>query len=86
MQHKKLQAEIESKKIRINQKGGGRKTKLEIKEEVSLCLFYLREMTIFELLGLHFGISKTEAKYTLFHKLSQNAQESVESNGGLVIV
>jgi hypothetical protein len=40
MQHKKLQAEIESNKIRINQKGGGRKLKLEIKEEVCLCLFY----------------------------------------------
>ena len=66
MQHKKLQAEIESKKIRINQKGGGRKPKLEIKEEVCLCFFYLREIPTFEVLGLHFGISKTEAKDT-FH-------------------
>jgi hypothetical protein len=33
MQHKKLQAEIESKKIPINQKGGGRKPRLEIKKE-----------------------------------------------------
>ena len=66
MQHKKLQAEIESKKIRINQKGGGWKPKLEIKEEVCLCLFYLRKMPIFEVLGLHFSISKTEAKDT-FH-------------------
>jgi secreted Zn-dependent insulinase-like peptidase len=64
MQHKKLQAEIESKKIPINQKGGGRKPKLEIKEEVCLCLFYLRKMPTFEVLGLHFGISKTEAKET----------------------
>lgn len=48
MQHKKLQAERESKKIRINQKGGGRKPKLEIKEEVCLCLFYLRQMPTFE--------------------------------------
>jgi hypothetical protein len=31
MQHKKLQGEIESKKIPINQKGGGGKAKLEIK-------------------------------------------------------
>ena len=66
MQHKKLQAEMESKKIRINQKGGGRKPKLEIKEEVCLCLFYLRRMPTLEVLGLHFGISKTEAKDT-FH-------------------
>jgi hypothetical protein len=64
MQHEKLQTEIESKKIPINQEGGGRKPKLEIKEEVYLCLFYLRKMPIFEVLGLHFGISKTEAKDT----------------------
>ena len=66
MQHKKFQAEIESKKIRINEKGGGRKPKLEIKEEVCLCLLYLRQMPTFEVLGLHFGISKTEANDT-FH-------------------
>ncbi|MEO3704382.1 transposase family protein [Trichormus azollae HNT15244] len=64
MQHKKLQAEIESEKIRINQKGGGGKQKLEIKEEVCLSLFYLRKMPTFEVLCLHFGISKTEAKHT----------------------
>ncbi len=66
MQYKKLQAEIESKKICINQNAGGQKPKLEIKEEVYLCLFYLREMPTFEVLGLHLGISKTEAKDT-FH-------------------
>jgi hypothetical protein len=64
MQHKKLQAEIGSEKIRINQKGGGGKPKLEIKEEVCLSLFYLRKMPTFEVLGLHFGISKTEVKDT----------------------
>jgi hypothetical protein len=66
IQHKKLQGEIESKKICINQKGGGGKPKLEIKEEVCLSLFYLRKMPTFEVLGLHFGMSKTEAKDT-FH-------------------
>jgi hypothetical protein len=66
MQHKKLQPEIESKKIPINQKGGWQKLKLEIKEEVCLCLFYLSKMPTFEILGLHFGMSKTEAKNT-FH-------------------
>jgi hypothetical protein len=64
MQHKKLQGEIESKKIRINQKGGGGKPKLEIKEQVCLCLFSLRKMPTFEVLGLHLGISKTAAKDT----------------------
>jgi hypothetical protein len=66
MQHKKLQPEIESKKIPINQKGGGQKLKLEIKEEVCLSLFYLRKIPTFEILGLHFSMSKTEAKNT-FH-------------------
>jgi hypothetical protein len=66
MQHEKLQTEIESKKIRIDQKGGGRKPKLEIKEQVCICLFSLRKMPTFEVLGLHFGISKTEVKDT-FH-------------------
>ncbi|MEO3707416.1 helix-turn-helix domain-containing protein [Trichormus azollae] len=66
MQHKKLQPEIESKKIPINQKGGGQQPKLEIKQEICLCLFYLMKMPTFEVLGLHFGISKTEAKDT-FH-------------------
>ena len=64
--HKRIQAEIEHNKMRINQKGGGRKPKLEIKEEVCLCLFYLRQMPTFEVLGLHFGVSKTEANDT-FH-------------------
>ncbi len=64
--HNRLQAKIESKKIRINHQGGGRKPKLEIKSEVCLCLFYLRQMPTFEVLGLQFGISKTKANDT-FH-------------------
>jgi hypothetical protein len=69
MQHEKLQGEMESKKIRINQKGGGGETKLEIEEEVCLCLFYLRKMPTFDVLGLHFGMSKTEAKDTFYYWL-----------------
>jgi len=64
--HNRLQAEIESKKTRINHQGGGRKPKLEIKEEVCLCIFYLRQMPTFEILGLNFGVSKTQANDT-FH-------------------
>ncbi|MEO3703927.1 hypothetical protein AAFM79_02840 [Trichormus azollae HNT15244] len=64
MQHKKPQAEIESKKIRINKKGGGGKLKLEIKEDLCLSLFYLGKMPTFKVSGLHLGISKTEAKDT----------------------
>lgn len=66
MHHKLIQAERERNKIRINEKGGGRKPKLEMTEEVYLCLFYLRQMPTFEILGLHFGVSKTEANDT-FH-------------------
>lgn len=64
--HYHHQKQIEQNKVRVNQKGGGRKPKLEISEEVCLCLFYLRQMPTFEILGLHFGISKTEANDT-FH-------------------
>jgi hypothetical protein len=64
MQHKELQGDIESKKIGINQKGEGGKGKPEIKEQVCLSLFYWRKMPTFEVLGFHFGISKTEAKET----------------------
>jgi hypothetical protein len=66
MDHRKLQGDIESKKIGINQKGGGGKGKLERKQQVYLCLLYLGKIPTFEVLGLHFGIWKTEAKDT-FH-------------------
>ncbi|MHC5728378.1 MAG: transposase [Nostoc sp.] len=61
MHHNLLQSEKERQKVRINSKGGGRKPKLGISEEVCLCLFYLRQIPTFEVLGLQFGISKTEA-------------------------
>lgn len=85
--HNELQAERERHKIRVNEKGGGRKPKLEIKEEVCLCLFYFRQMPTFEILGLHFGISKTEANDT-FHSwlgilrkiLPASLLEQVEKN------
>ena len=60
------QAEIERTKVRLNAKGGGCKPKLSPKEEVCLCLFYLRQLPTFEVLGLHFGLSKTQANDT-FH-------------------
>jgi hypothetical protein len=61
-QHHHLQTEIEQNKVRVNQKGGGRKPKLKMAEEICLCLFYLRQMPTFEILGLQFGISKTRLK------------------------
>jgi hypothetical protein len=54
MHHKKLQGDIESKKIGINQKGAGGKGKLEIKQQVCLCLFYLRKMPTFEVFAFRY--------------------------------
>ena len=59
--HLKKQAEIEKHKIRINAPGGGRKPEMSPKEGVCLCLVYLRQKPIFEILGLLFDISKTKA-------------------------
>lgn len=64
------QEKLESIKIRVNAKGGGRKPILTPEEEIGLCLFYLRQMPTFEILGIQFEISKTEANDT-FHKWLQ---------------
>ncbi len=61
------QQKLDSSKIRINAKGGGRRPILTQQEEIGLCLFYLRQMPTFEILGIQFEISKTEANDT-FHK------------------
>ena len=57
---------IEQTKMRINASGGGRKPILSTENEVGLCLFYLRHLPTFEILGLQFGISKTSAN-DIFH-------------------
>lgn len=64
--HQQKQAEIEQVKTRINAKGGGRKPGMSIREEVCLCLVYLRQKLTFEILGLLFDISRTKANDT-FH-------------------
>ncbi|BAY14201.1 transposase family protein [Calothrix sp. NIES-2098] len=64
--HQEIKIQQESRKIRINAAGGGRKELLSIQEQVCLCLFYLRQMPTFQVLGMLFGISKTEANDT-FH-------------------
>jgi hypothetical protein len=64
--HQKTKIQQESQKIRINAAGGGRKELLSIQEQVCLCLFYLRQMPTFQVLGMLFGVSKTEANDT-FH-------------------
>ncbi|WP_370568056.1 helix-turn-helix domain-containing protein [Fortiea sp. LEGE XX443] len=53
----------------MNALGGGRKPKLTPEESICLCLFYLRQMPTFEVLGMHFDVSKTEANSTFHHWL-----------------
>jgi hypothetical protein len=57
---------LEKTKIRINAPGGGRKPILSTQTEIGLCLFYLRHLPTFEILGLQFCISKTSAN-DIFH-------------------
>jgi hypothetical protein len=64
--HQEIKVKQESQKIRINASGGGRPTKLSRSEQVCLCLYYLRQMPTFQVLGMMFGVSKTEANDT-FH-------------------
>ena len=62
--HKKKQALLESKKIRIISSGGGRKPKLSLEEQIILTLVYLRHLTTFQLLGIQFGVSESTANDT----------------------
>ena len=69
-EYQKQQEVLEKSKIRINIQGGGRKPILTPESEICLCLFYLRQMPTFEVLGIQFDLSKTEANDT-FHKWLQ---------------
>lgn len=69
LKHYQHQAELEKQKIRVNVKGGGRKPILSVAEEICLCLFYLRHYPTFEILGLQFNVSKTEANDTVHYWL-----------------
>ncbi|MEA5502772.1 transposase family protein [Halotia wernerae UHCC 0503] len=64
--HEEEQLKLEQRKVRIHRRGGGRKELLSIPEQVCLCLFYLRQIPTFEVLGIMFGISKTLSNDT-FH-------------------
>lgn len=64
--HEEEQLKKEQNKIRIHRGGGGRKELLSIPEQVCLCLFYLRQIPTFEVLGMLFSVSKTVAHET-FH-------------------
>lgn len=92
--HEEEQLKLEESKIRIYRRGGGRKELLSIPEQVCLCLFYLRQIPTFEVLGIIFGISKTEANDTFHYRrkilrniLPSSLLEQVENKeGDLMIV
>lgn len=65
--HNRKQADIESNKVRIIAKGGGRKPKLTIDEQILLTLVYLRHLTTFQLLGISFGVSESTANDLFNH-------------------
>ncbi|MEO1760431.1 MAG: transposase family protein [Cyanobacteria bacterium J06629_18] len=62
--HAEVESEAELKKTRIIKKGGGRKRKLSLEEQILLTLIYLRQFTTFQLLGIQFGVSETTANDT----------------------
>ena len=62
--------EVEKDKIRVNKKGAGRAKKLSEDVEIYLTLFYLRQMPIFEVLGMIFEVGRTTANDTFHYWLS----------------
>jgi hypothetical protein len=62
--HIEKQQEIEANKIRIINKGGGRKVKMSKEDQIILTLTYLRHLTTFQLLGIQFGVSESTANDT----------------------
>ena len=61
------QQEREVKKVRIINKGGGRKLKLSTQEQILLTWIYLRHLRTFELLGIQFKVSESTANDTFNH-------------------
>lgn len=77
--HEEEQFKREESKVRIHRRGGGRKELLSIPEQVCLCLFYLRQIPTFEVLGIMFGVSKTKANDT-FHYWRQILRQILPSS------
>ncbi|MBD2002346.1 transposase family protein [Trichocoleus sp. FACHB-40] len=72
--HEKQRAEIEKNKVRIIKRGGGRKAKLSISEQIILTLVYLHHLPTFQMLGLQFGVSESTAN-DIFHYWSELLRE-----------
>ena len=77
--HNRKQAESESNKVRIIAKGGGRKPKLTIDEQILLTLVYLRHLRTFQLLGIQFGVSESTAN-ELFNRWFPMLREVLPSS------
>ncbi|WNZ46461.1 transposase family protein [Leptolyngbya boryana CZ1] len=54
-------AQQDARKIRVNAAGAGRPTMLRTETEILLCLYYLRHYPTFEILGLTFEVSSSQA-------------------------
>jgi hypothetical protein len=57
---------LQSKKVRLISRGGGRKTSLSNQDQILLALTYLRQHPSFQYLGLTFGVSESTAN-DIFH-------------------
>ena len=77
--HNRKQAESESNKVRIIAKGGGRKPKLTIDEQILLTLVYLRHLRTFQLLGIQFRVSESTAN-ELFNRWFPMLREVLPSS------
>ena len=58
---KEYRDQQEQQKRRVNRKGAGSPKSLSSMEEICMTLFYLNEPCKFEVLGMHFDVSKTTA-------------------------
>lgn len=74
--HQRKQEEIEKKKIRIIQAGGGNHPKLSAEEQIILMLVYLRHNLSFQILGLLFQVSESTA-HNLFNYWQNIFQEDL---------
>lgn len=72
-------AEQARQSIRLNAPGGGRPPKLSLRAQLCLTLVYLRQHPTFEVLGLLFGVSKTEANDT-FHELLSYLRQTLPAS------
>lgn len=79
LRHNQKQEEIEKNKIRIIKKGGGRKPRLSVNEQILLTLVYLRHSPSFQLLGWQFGVSESTAN-EIFHYWQRIFREILPSS------